>query len=493
MPIMNDALLIDLKPTDGEAPAYRQIAERIAAKIRDGALPAGERLPPDRALARALGLSRTTVVAAYDELKAAGLVHGRQGSGTYVARSLGPADNWTGRVDGVLPATLGRTSGSRTISLSHAMPPVEGTPLRTLLRLLTEVAEEQPEALTEYLPAEGYPPLRHELARLLVGWGVPVRPAEVMVLSGSQQGIDLLARLMLRPGDYVATEAHTYGGALAAFRAAGARLLPVPLDADGMQVDALASLLTRYPVRFIYTMPTYHNPTGVTMPLARRQALLDVAARHSAPIVEDNLFEKIFYDQPPPPSLKALDREGLVLSLGSSSKIIGAGLRLGWLLAPAATIEQVAKLKRAADLHANNLAQVAVQRFLATGLMEPHLADLRRICRRRAERMVTALRRELPELSVELPSGGLYLWARLPDGLSAEAVLEEALARGVSFMPGSWFSVNGCDDGNLRLCFANPAADQIEEAVARLAAATRAVTGRAPTSLDRLTSQLPLV
>jgi DNA-binding transcriptional MocR family regulator len=356
------------------------------------------------------------------------------------------------------------------------------------------VAEEQPEALTEYLPAEGYPPLRHELARLLVGWGVPVRPAEVMVLSGSQQGIDLLARLMLRPGDYVATEAHTYGGALAAFRAAGARLLPVPFDSEGMQVDALASLLARYPVRFIYTMPTFHNPTGVTMPLARRRALLDAAARQAVPIVEDNLFEKVYYDGgPPPPSLKALDREGLVLSLGSSSKMIGAGLRLGWLLAPAATIERVATLKRAADLHANNLAQVAVQRFLATGLMEPHLADLRRICRRRAERMVAALRRDLPELSVEMPSGGLYLWARLPDGVSAEAVLEEALARGVSFMPGSWFSVNGCDDGHLRLCFANPAADQIEEAVARIAAATRAVTGRAPASLDRLASQLPLV
>jgi DNA-binding transcriptional MocR family regulator len=491
MPMMNEALLTDLRPTDDATPAYRQIAAKLAALIRDGRLPAGERLPPDRTLARALGLSRTTVVAAYDELKAAGLVHGRQGSGTYVARTLGlSGDNWIGQVN----VANSRATGTRVISLSHAMPPVEGLPLLTLLRLLTEVAQSQPELLTEYQPAEGYPPLRYELARLITGWGMPVRPAEVAVLSGSQQGIDLLARLLLRPGDYVATEAYTYCGALTAFRAAGARLLPVPLDGDGMQVDALASLLTRYPVRFIYTMPTFHNPTGVTLPVARRRALLEIAARQAVPIIEDNLFEQLYYEQPPPPSLKALDREGLVYALGSASKIIGPGLRLGWLVAPPAIVEQVARLKRAADLHVNNLAQVAVQRFLASGQMAAHLAALRRICARRAEQMVTALGQRLPEVAVERPRGGLYLWARLPEGLSAEAVLEDALARGVAFMPGSWFSVNGSDDGSLRLCFANPAADQLEEAIERLAGAVRAVAGRGGlTAPGRLTSQLPLV
>lgn len=492
MPVMNEALLADLRPTDAATPAYRQIAATLAAWIRDGRLPAGERLPPDRALARALGLSRTTVVAAYDELKAAGLVHGRQGSGTYVARTLGPlGDHW---IDQVNVANARAAAGARVISLSHAMPPVEGLPLLTLLRLLTEVAQSQPELLTEYQPAEGYPPLRHELARLLTGWGAPVRPAEVLVLSGSQQGIDLLARLLLRPGDYVAAEAYTYCGALTAFRAAGARLLPVPLDGDGMRVDALASLLTRYPIRFIYTMPTFHNPTGVTLPVDRRRALLELAARQAVPIIEDNLFEQLYYEQPPPPSLKALDREGLVYALGSASKIISPGLRLGWLVAPPAIVEQVARLKRAADLHVNNLAQVAVQRFLASGQMAAHLAALRHVCRRRAERMVTALGQRLPEVTVERPRGGLYLWARLPAELSAEAVLEEALARGVAFMPGSWFSVNGSDDGSLRLCFANPAIDQIEEAIDRLASAVRAVAGRGHLApLDRLTSQLPLV
>ena len=170
MPIMNDALVTDLRPTEGEAPAYRQIAERIAAKIRAGALPAGERLPPDRALAKALGLSRTTVVAAYDELKAAGLVHGRQGSGTYVARSLGPADNWTGPVDNGLPAALGRTGGARPLLLSHALPPVEGTPLRTLLRLLTEAAEVGDEAEVVSEEFDGRARLPRQLGQTFELW-----------------------------------------------------------------------------------------------------------------------------------------------------------------------------------------------------------------------------------------------------------------------------------------------------------------------------------
>jgi DNA-binding transcriptional MocR family regulator len=379
--------------------------------------------------------------------------------------------------------------------MAHAMLPLEGLPLVTLTRLLAEAAQEQPGTLAEYLPAEGYPPLRHELARVLAGWGLLVRPAEVLVLSGSQQGIDLLARLFLHPGDYVAMEAHSYPGAHAAFRTAGARLLPVPVDGDGMQIDGLASLLSRYPVRLIYTVPTYQNPTGTTLPLARRLALLDVASRHGVPIIEDSPFEQLYFGQPPPPPLKALDREDRVLYVSSASKILGTGLRLGWLAAPPAIIEQVATLKRSADLQASNLSQVAVNRFLAGGLLDDHLASLRQICRRRAERLQLALRAHLPELTFTSAQGGVYLWARLPDGLSAEAVLEQALPRGLAFMPGSWFSINGSDDGSLRLCFTNllPPA-MLDEGVARLAGALRAVVARggAPHS-DRLVSHVAVV
>lgn len=454
-------------------PVYRQIADQIERLIHEGRLPPGARLPADRALSRRLGLSRTTVVSAYEELKARGLVNGRQGSGTFVARPVGPADSRNRH----FMREAGR-AGEGAISLAYGTPPLDGLPLVTMTRLLAEVAHHEPEALAKYLPAEGYPPLRHELARLLVGWGVPVRPAELMVLSGSQQGIDLLARLLLRPGDYVAVEAYTYPGALAAFRAAGARLMPLPLDGDGLVVEDLATRLAQYPVRLIYTVPTFQNPTGATLPLARRRALLAVAARQAIPIIEDNPFDQLSFGQPAPPSLKALDRDGLVYALGSASKLLGSGLRLGWLLAPPAMIEQAARLKRAADLHANNLAQVALHRFLSSGAMEAHMNGLRRLCQQRADQVVLALQRHIPEVRVNHPTGGLCLWARLVEGMSSEAVLEEALARGVSFMPGSWFAVNGSDDGSLRLCFADPPAQQLDEAIRRLAAAIEAVAGR---------------
>jgi 2-aminoadipate transaminase len=490
---METTLATRLVLRENGTPTYRQVAEQIAAMIRGGDLALGERLPPDRTLARALGVSRTTVVSAYEELKAAGLVHGRQGSGTYVARPVGPGDNWAKTAMSIVPAAT-RHAG-RTLSLSHSMPPVEGTPLLQMLHLATEVAEASPESLTEYLPAEGYPPLRHAIARWLAGQGMAVRAAEVLILSGSQQGIDLLARLLLRPGDHVAVEARCYSGALTTFRTAGARLLPIPIDADGMIVDGLAALLARYPVRAIYTVPTFHNPTSATMPLARRVALLEVARRHAVPIIEDSPFERLYFDQPPPPPLKALDRDGQVLHISSASKILGAGLRLGWLAAPASIISQVATLKRSADLHANTIGQVALHRFLDGNMMEPHLASLRRICQARAERLTAALARALPTVGVQTPRGGLCAWARLPDGVKAEVVLEAALERGVAFMPGSWFAVNGSDDGSLRLCFAGPPTDAVEEAVARLAEAVRAVGERDPSSapVDRLVTTPPVV
>jgi 2-aminoadipate transaminase len=184
----------------------------------------------------------------------------------------------------------------------------------------------------------------------------------------------------------------------------------------------------------------------------------------------------------------------LVIHVSSASKIVGGGLRLGWLVAPPAMIDQLATLKRAADLHTNNLAQVAFQRFLAQGLVETHLATLRQVCQRRAGIMLAGLRQHLPELMVQPPRGGLYLWSRLPDGLSAEAVLEEAHARGVTFMPGSWHSVNGCDDGHLRLCYTAPPLELLDEAVVRLAAAVRAVANRgAPSRLEQLNSQPAVV
>ncbi|MDI3340047.1 MAG: PLP-dependent aminotransferase family protein [Sphaerobacter sp.] len=434
----------------------------------------------------------TTVVNAYRELAAEGLVVGHVGRGTIVVGATGDgADGghargipWSQLFTGVtevmndplLRDTMLVSARSDVISLATGIPSPDLYPIETIRALLDEALHAAGQELLQHCPTEGYPPLRAALAEWTAGEGQPVAPDQVLIVAGSQQGLYLLARALLEPGDLVAVESPTYLGALQVFRAAGARLLPIPVDEHGMRVGLLEDLIGRRRPKLIYTLPTFQNPTGATMSLERRQRLLALAARYQVPVVEDDPYGALRYDGRPIPPLHALDTHGTVIYLSTLSKILFPGFRIGWIAAPRPVIERLALMKQIVDLDTNPLAQWAVWAFLDRGLLGQHVARLRQIYPRRRDRMLAAIERHCAGmLTCERPAGGLYVWGWLADGLRARDLLPEAARRGVAIAPGSSFHPDGTGESTLRLNFTLPREEEIDVAIARLGEAIAAL------------------
>lgn len=475
-------------------PLYLQIKNRLRDLILSGALPEGTQLPPERKLAATLGVTRGTVTNAYRELVADGLAEARVGRGTVVRRPSQAAASspvplsppWSelfapqprGLRDSLLRDLAHLARRPDTIALTAGVPAPELYPRTAFHQVLTALLRDGDPAALGPCPTEGHPPLREAIARRMAERGATVTPEQVLVTTGSQQGLDLLARAFLEAGDAVVVEAPTYLGALQAFSAAGARLLSVPLDAHGPRLDILDGLLARHRPKLIYTLPTFQNPSGVTQDLERRLGLLAVAARYGIPVVEDDPYGPLYFDAPPPPPLKALDQQGSVIYLSTFSKIVFPGLRLGWIAAPRPVIERLARIKQRTDLYGNTLAQWTTAAFIEAGHLDEHLTHVRPAYRRRRDTMMAALTEHCPGLMYTTPAGGFNLWCRLPQGLKARALLAEAGRQGVVFAPGELFHADGNGEDALRLNFSAHSEAQIREAIARLGRAVEALQAR---------------
>ena len=476
---------------ESPVPLARQIQEQIERLIREGWLAPGVKLPATRELARALGVNRTTVSLAYEELVAAGRARAHVGQGTFVAAP--PADG--ARVAPPAPARvpldwsrlfsrsahIARSGAERRAAVPAGTPrPVvsfaEGTPDSGLFptdafrRVLNQVVRAEGATLLQYPPGgDGYPPLRAYLATYLLRFGVEARADDILVVNGSQQGFDLIARTFLDPGDVVAMEQPTYPRAIDVFRAAGAQLVPVPWDREGPSAEALEQVLARHRPKLFYCQPTAHNPTGVTMSPEAARRILDVAARHHVPVVEDGFDGSLYYGDRRPLPLRALDRDGLVLYIGTFSKVLFPGLRLGWLVAPPPVVERLKAAKQLADLGTSPLIQAAVHRFCERRLLDRHVARIAREYDRRRTALLTALGRHMPEgVSWTEPRGGFSLLLTLPAGCDATALLPRALRRGVGFTPGARFFLDGSGEGTARLSFSSVPARRIDDGVRRL-------------------------
>src|SRR6185369_6100887 len=371
----------------------RQIQLHIERLIGQRLLGAGTKLPATRELARELGVNRTTVALAYDELVAGGWARAHVGQGTFVAdqvpaaeapRATTPRFDWTGFLSKsaqVIAADARRrqewSRGPRPapglISFAGGMPDSGLFPTDAFRRVLNRVIREEGRELLQYYPARGYPPLREFLAGYLLRFGLEARPEQILIVNGSQQGFDLIARTFVDPGDVVAIEQPTYPRVLQVFRAFGAQHLAVPWDEQGPRADALERVLERHAPKLFYCQPTAHNPTGLAIAAERRAQLLALCARHQVPIVEDGFDGSLYYGQRPAAPLKAADRDGLVIYIGTFSKILFPGLRLGWLVAAPPVIERLQAAKQLTDLHTSALIQAAVHRFCERKLLDRHL------------------------------------------------------------------------------------------------------------------------
>jgi DNA-binding transcriptional MocR family regulator len=474
-----DISTVEVDRTSG-APLYQQVCDALAAAIGGGDIRPGERLPSERDLAERLSLSRTTVVNAYRELQARGLVRGHVGRGTVVCaepESDGAPFAWRGKVavaaqrtlDTSLRSLVRSASDADQISLAAGSPALDCFPLDDFRELCDTVLRDNPVGALGLGPTEGQPAFRRALAARF-----GTRPEQILVVTGAQQGLDLIARCLLDPGDYVVMDRPGYLGAIQTFRAAGARI--AGWDLARADLGELEDLLLRYRPKLLYTNPTYQNPTGRVLPVAERRDLLALAARYRLPVVEDEPYRDLGFGTEPPPSLFHLDRHNLVIHLSTFSKTLASGLRLGWLAAAPAVVEQLTMIKQRSDVFSASLPQLVVAEMLRSGRFDRHIQALRREHARRHHAMLAALQRHIPPGAVTAMSvnGGIFLWCRLHPTIDSEAVVLESDRAGVSYVRGDLFYADRAGAHELRLCFSSERPERIDEGIRRLAGAVAA-------------------
>lgn len=342
--------------------------------------------------------------------------------------------------------------------------------------------EQDPGAALQYGATEGYGPLREQLAAFMAHKGVAdLRPEQLIVTTGSQQALDLLGKVLINPGDKVIVEGPTFLATINCFRLYGAELISAPIDGQGVDTDALERLIVEHRPKFVYIIPTFGNPSGALLNLARRKAVLEMAVKYQTLIVEDDPYGDLYFGEAPPPSLLALSSQvpgsrDLLVHCGSLSKVLSPGLRVGWMAGPADLLARATMCKQFSDAHTSTFAQATAAQYLLSGRMPATLDRVRQVYAQRAHTMGDALRRELGDaIAFVQPQGGLFVWAQLtgaggksPD---AAAFAQRAIERGVAFVPGMPFYCANGDPATFRLSFATAAEDKILDGVARLAQA----------------------
>jgi 2-aminoadipate transaminase len=464
-------------------PLYLQLAAALSDAIRAGRIAVGARLPSERLYAQTLGFSRTTVTSAYQELKAVGLIRGYVGRGAIVIaddpdRASAGAVAWSqlgSRLAPIGPPT-GNALTPGCISFADGWLHASLIPHAALAACAARAAKE-PLVVNSSAPLLGLPALQAALIDTLRSTGLKTLPGELLITSGAQQGLNVVARALISPGDPIVCESPTWYGAMRAFRAAGADLVSIAMDHEGIDPEALEDALVRVRPKFVYLIPSFQCPTGRLLSVPRRRRILAICTRLRTPILESHVYGDISFGEPLP-SLKALDSTGLVIHQGSASKTISPALRLGWLLAARAAMDLLAPAKASLDLSTPALTQAVLASFLDSGAYARHLPRYRDQLRARRDSLLAALATHCPELRVAIPQGGLYLWAQLPKLLPARELEAAAATAGVLIRSGDAFLANGASSSHIRLCFAAPALEEITRGAERLGKALRTVLQR---------------
>lgn len=498
-PAAPTGLVID--PARAE-PLFKQIADQIADRIERGLYPAHFRLPPSRALADELGTHRNTVVRAYETLAEQGWVRSEVGRGTFVepgrALDLRPQPHtdalqpsaglrWeallssAGRVEPLSRAErLPRhrlAPGADLIDLTRMQPSPDLLPSADLRRCLDHVLRAHGPGALGYAPREGLPRLRECIVDDLARLGVPARVEDVVVTTGSQQALDLIARALIDPGDAFAVESETYSGAIHLLSVAGARLAAIPADAEGPDLATLERLSAG--LKGVYLMPNCRNPTGATISAERRHALVDLSRRTGVPLIEDDYGADLVLDASsrPPPALRALDRD--VLYVSTFSKRLIPALRVGFVVCPPPLREALVTLKHTMDLGTSAILQHALAEFLERGYLRAHLRRTLPVYRARRDALQDALTRYLPrEVRWSHIERGIVMWLELPPELRADEVFLEAQRAGVLVNPGALHTVSGRAQSGLRLTLCHEPEHRLVEGVRRLARAFDVVAHR---------------
>ncbi len=385
----------------------------------------------------------------------------------------------------VIRELLKMTEHPEIISFAGGLPAAELFPIERFQEACRKVLSEHGPASLQYGSTEGYLPLRQFIADQMRRYGILAGPENVLLTCGSQQALDLIGKLLIDPGDRILVEAPTYLGALQAFNVYGAEYVSVPIDDQGLRTDLLADALRSQP-KFMYILPNFQNPGGVTLSEERRHQLVRLADQRGIPIVEDDPYGQLRYEGQHLRPLVVIDREnqrrdyeyhlGNVIYLGTFSKTLAPGLRLGWIVAPPEVITRLVRLKQGADLHTSTFTQFIAYQVVREGFLDQHVKKIRQAYRERRDVMLSALQEYFPpEATWTHPAGGLFLWVTLPRGIDCQHLLQAALKEKVAFVPGdSFFATPEKDSCHMRLNFSNSAPEKIREGIRRLSMVVKA-------------------
>ncbi|MFJ8267612.1 PLP-dependent aminotransferase family protein [Peribacillus asahii] len=461
---------------------YKQIAEYIEHGIADGTFPADTPLPSERSLASELKVNRSTVVAAYDELEANGLIERKKGSGTTISKDIWgmtrrriPSWNTYIESGSFLPNLpliqrirkemvehnlINLSSGE----LSEDLFPVDS--LREILSGRSFVGS------LGYDHPQGNAYLRETIVSHVKQYRrIHTDPSSIMITSGAQQALHLVVQCLLKPGDAVALEDPSYSYSLPIFQSAGIRTYPLPVNQEGIDPDDLLSLLKKRKIRMIFLNPAFQNPTGTLLSIERRRRILEISSEHGIPVIEDDPYSLTAFNGEEIATLKSMDDYGNVLYISSLSKIVASGLRIGWIIGPKSVIERLSDAKQQIDFGHGIFNQWVANDFLSSPYFHSHIAYLREQLEKRRNQMVSSLHQYLnKQVEFHIPQGGIHLWCKINETLNEKKLLEEAIKRGVIHVPGSTL---GSKKGYVRFTFARENEICIDEGIKRFSAALK--------------------
>ncbi len=365
------------------------------------------------------------------------------------------------------------TTMPEIISFAGGLPAPELFPTEDLKKVDEAVLTKEGQAALQYGTTEGYTPLREQIAgRMKKSFMVDCTPENIVITSGSQQGLSLLAQIFLNPGDVVLVESPTYLGAINAFKLCGPEFVEVPTDDKGIIPEELEKILAKYGdrVRMMYVIPEFQNPTGITWPMERRKAFMDIINRYDFPVLEDDPYGELRFDGDKVPSLKSMDTKGNIIFLGSFSKILMPGLRIAWMVADPVIIDKVVKLKQAVDLQSSSFGQRQTSFFIDMYDLDAHVAKIKELYKKRRNLMCDSMKEYFPEgITFTYPEGGLFTWVTLPEGMDAKELMPKVLAKNVAYVPGGPFYPHGGNANHFRLNYSNMPEERIVEGIKRLA------------------------
>ncbi len=471
---------INWKPDkNGSQPLYKQIVDYIKEKIGSGEWYIGSKLPTQRELAVLFQVNRSTIVEALDELKAEGLIEGKGSKGTVIVNNTWsllastPPPNWQSYIQSGIHRpnqptiqVINKVEYEKNIiRLGTGELSPELYPKEKMKRILNRVSNTI-ESLG-YEEPKGSLYLRESISKYLKRYGINASPSSILIVSGSLQALQLIAMGMLHPGSTVFVEKPSYLKSLPIFESAGMRLKGISMDNHGMKIDEIKEHISSKNTNLLYTIPTFHNPTGMVMPNKRRSEVLDLCEKERVPIIEDDAYRELWIDENPPLPLKSKDKNGNVLYLGSISKSLAAGLRIGWLVGPQAVIERLGDIKMQTDYGASSLSQNVLSEWISSGVYDEYLLELREKLKIRRQVALNALETYFSDIATwKRPTGGFYIWLKLKRQISMNKLFKLCCNNGLLINPGNIYDFS--NNQSLRISYAYASLEDLEKGLKKL-------------------------